>query len=91
MLARITFFGVVWYVIAGAVIGVLARMIVPGRQRLSMLLTIALGIVSAVIGWLVWNAVFPKNDGIAWIGSIAVAVVILFLYERFRGFGKGRT
>jgi uncharacterized membrane protein YeaQ/YmgE (transglycosylase-associated protein family) len=42
-----------------------------------------LGIVAALVGGFLWNAIFPNNDGIAWIGSIVVAVVILFLYERF--------
>ena len=91
MLARITFFGVVWYIIAGAIIGALARLILPGKQRLSVPLTIVLGIVAAVIGGLIWNAVFPNNDGVAWIGSIIVAVLIVFLYDRFQGVGKGRT
>jgi hypothetical protein len=31
----------------------------------------------------VWNALFPDNEGVAWIGSIVVAVVLVFLYERF--------
>ncbi len=88
MLARITFFGVVWYVIAGAIIGALARLILPGKQRLSVLWTIVLGIIAAIVGGLLWNAIFPDNDGVAWIGSIIVAVVIIFLVDRSRAFGK---
>jgi uncharacterized membrane protein YeaQ/YmgE (transglycosylase-associated protein family) len=82
MLAEITFLGVVWYVIAGLVIGALARLILPGKQQMSVFMTMVLGVVAAVVGGLLWNAVFPNNDGVAWIGSIIVAVVILFLYER---------
>jgi uncharacterized membrane protein YeaQ/YmgE (transglycosylase-associated protein family) len=90
MLARITFFGVVWYVIAGAIIGMLARLILPGKQHVSMLVTVVIGIVAAIVGGLVWNAVFPHNDGVAWIGSIIVAVAILFLYDRVRASGAHR-
>jgi uncharacterized membrane protein YeaQ/YmgE (transglycosylase-associated protein family) len=82
MLGEITFLGVVWYVIAGLVIGLLARLILPGKQQMGLIMTIVLGVVAAVVGGLLWNAVFPDNDGVAWIGSIVVAVVILFLYER---------
>jgi hypothetical protein len=30
----------------------------------------------------VWNAVFSGNDGIAWIRSLIVAIVLIVLYER---------
>ena len=41
-----------------------------------------IGVVSAVVGGLLWNAIFSGNEGIAWIGSIIVAIVIIVLYER---------
>jgi uncharacterized membrane protein YeaQ/YmgE (transglycosylase-associated protein family) len=73
---------IIVYVIAGLVIGVLARAIVPGRQSMSLVATIVLGVIAAVVGGLLWNAIFPDNEGIAWIGSIVVAVVLLLLYAR---------
>ena len=83
MLAEVTFWGVIWYAIAGLVIGALARLILPGKQNMSIWWTIILGVVAAIVGGLIWNALFPDNEGVAWIGSIIVAVVILFLYDRF--------
>jgi len=83
MLAEVTFWGVIWYAIAGLVIGALARLILPGKQNMSVWWTIILGVVAAIVGGLIWNALFPDNEGVAWIGSIIVAVVILFLYDRF--------
>lgn len=76
---------VVIYVIAGAIIGALARLIVPGKQDMSVAITIVVGILAAIIGGYLWNALFPDNDGIAWIGSIIVAVVLVFVYARFFG------
>ncbi|MEP6666947.1 MAG: GlsB/YeaQ/YmgE family stress response membrane protein [Nocardioidaceae bacterium] len=76
---------IVIYVIAGAIIGALARLIVPGKQSMSIAITIGLGIVAAVIGGFLWNAVFPDNEGIAWIGSLIVAVVLVFLYATLFG------
>jgi uncharacterized membrane protein YeaQ/YmgE (transglycosylase-associated protein family) len=86
------------YILAGIVIGFLARLIVPGKQQMSFVATVVLGVVAAVIGGLIWNAIWPSNDGIAWIGSIIVAVVLVWIYSRFaasRGTGAmdpdGRT
>ena len=81
----ITVADVIVYVIAGAIIGALARLLVPGRQEMSVVVTILLGIVAAVVGGLLWEAVFPDNDGVAWIGSIIVAVVLVVLYVKFAG------
>ena len=76
---------VIVYIIAGAIIGVLARLIMPGRQDLSVVMTIVLGIVAAVIGGIVWEAIFPDNDGVAWIGSIVVAIILLWAYSQLVG------
>jgi uncharacterized membrane protein YeaQ/YmgE (transglycosylase-associated protein family) len=81
------------YAIAGLVIGGLARLILPGKQSMSWGLTMVIGVVSAIVGGILWNAVFSGNEGIAWIGSLLVAIVIIVLYERVaakRG-GAGRS
>jgi uncharacterized membrane protein YeaQ/YmgE (transglycosylase-associated protein family) len=72
------------YILAGLVIGALARLIVPGRQRMGILATIIVGVVAAIIGGILWNAIFPDNEGIAWIGAVIVAVVLVWGYGRFR-------
>jgi uncharacterized membrane protein YeaQ/YmgE (transglycosylase-associated protein family) len=79
------------YIVAGLIIGALARLLLPGRQSMGVVATMVIGIIAAVIGGLLWNAVFPDNDGIAWIGSIIVAVVLVALYVRFFAAGRGRT
>lgn len=68
------------YIVAGLIIGALARLIVPGHQNMGLVTTIVLGVVAAVIGGLLWNAIFPKNAGVAWIGSIIVAVILVWIY-----------
>jgi uncharacterized membrane protein YeaQ/YmgE (transglycosylase-associated protein family) len=91
MVADITFWSIVWYLIAGLVIGILARAVLPGRQSMSIWMTILIGVVAAILGGLAWNAIFPNNDGIAWIGSIIVGVILVWLYSRFAGAGRGRA
>lgn len=80
------------YILAGLVIGALARLIVPGRQAMGILATIIVGVVAAVLGGILWNAIFPDNDGIAWIGSVIVAVVLVWLYAAIAPrFGRPRV
>lgn len=45
------------FIVAGLVIGALARLIKPGRQNLSVLMTLLLGLVGSVIGGLVANLI----------------------------------
>jgi uncharacterized membrane protein YeaQ/YmgE (transglycosylase-associated protein family) len=87
----ISFWDVVVYIIAGLVIGVIARALLPGRQNMSIWMTILIGVVAALIGGFLWNAIFPNNDGIAWIGSIIVGVLLVWLYAAVASRGRTRT
>ena len=87
----ITVVDVIVYAVAGLVIGAIARLLLPGRQDMSIVATIILGAVAAIIGGLLWEAIFPDNDGIAWIGSIIVAILLLWLYATFMGSRGRRT
>jgi uncharacterized membrane protein YeaQ/YmgE (transglycosylase-associated protein family) len=72
------------YVLVGAVIGVLARFLVPGEDPLGLIGTIVLGIVGAVIGGWLAGAVFEDTEGVDWIASIAVAVLLVLAVRMFR-------
>ena len=87
----ITVADVIVYVVAGLVIGALARLLLPGRQDMSIVATIILGVIAAVIGGMAWEAIFPDNDGVAWIGSIVVAVILLYLYVMLTGGARTRS
>jgi uncharacterized membrane protein YeaQ/YmgE (transglycosylase-associated protein family) len=72
--------------IVGAIAGFVARLLVPGRQDLSVVATIALGIVGSFIGGLLGYLLFGKDasDGLLQpagiIGSIIGAVVALLVW-----------
>jgi uncharacterized membrane protein YeaQ/YmgE (transglycosylase-associated protein family) len=80
---------VIVYIVAGLIIGLIARALVPGRQSMSIWVTILLGVIAALIGGILWEAIFPDNDGVAWIGSIIVGVVLVWLYATL--IGRSRT
>ncbi|MGW0823121.1 GlsB/YeaQ/YmgE family stress response membrane protein [Streptomyces sp. NPDC002845] len=60
--------GIITAIVIGIVIGVLGRLVVPGRQRIGVLWTIAVGIVAALVGTGI-AAAFDVADtrGIDWI------------------------
>lgn len=74
------------FIVFGLVVGVIARLLVPGRQRLGIGMTLVLGLVGSVVGGVVANAL---GTGDIWelniIGSlvaIAAAVVFITIGER---------
>ncbi|MFJ4677912.1 MULTISPECIES: GlsB/YeaQ/YmgE family stress response membrane protein [Kitasatospora] len=75
---------ILWAIIAGLVIGVLAKLVIPGRQPIPLWLTILLGIVGGLIGNALASAFgVADTNGIDWIRHLfqigAAAVLILLV------------
>jgi uncharacterized membrane protein YeaQ/YmgE (transglycosylase-associated protein family) len=70
-----------WLIIEGLVIGVLAKLVIPGRNPVPIWLTIIIGIAGALIGNWISNYVGVRNtNGIDWIRhllQIGVAAVLV--------------
>ncbi len=81
------------WLITGLVVGFIARAIVPGRQHLGVLLTIALGVVGAVLGGVISSALWPtwSNEPDVnrmwpgWLMSVLGAVIVLWGYLALTG------
>ena len=77
--------GIIAAIVIGAIIGALARLILPGKQNIPIWLTIVVGIVAALVGTAIARAIgIPTaTSGIDWlellvqliVAVIAVAVV----------------
>ena len=72
---------ILYFIIVGLIVGALARLLMPGRDPIGILGTIILGIVGAIIGGYVWQAIFGPNKGVSWIGSVIVAMILLGIYR----------
>ena len=76
-------------IVFGAVIGVLARLVLPGKQSMGMLITIVLGILGALIGyWLAAQIGVCQTRGLdwtRWLISIAAAAVLVLIYGSITG------
>ena len=73
-------------IIVGAIIGALGRLLLPGKQNISLVMTILIGIVANVIvTFVVRQLGYSNNSGIAWIPLILgaiVAAVLIVVYGR---------
>lgn len=85
---------IIVFIVVGLIVGALARLLLPGKDPIGILATIVIGIVGAVVGGYLWTAIFGEgNEGVAWIGSILVAMGLLLLYRKMT-YGReshGRT
>ena len=79
--------GLLEYVVVGLIVGALARLLMPGRDPIGVLATIAIGVLGAVAGGYIWRAVFGDGGGVEWIGSILVAMGLLFVFREMT-YGK---
>jgi len=81
--------GIISAIVVGAIIGALGRLVVRGSQRISILVTIIIGIVAALIGtWLaqiVGVEVTPRIDWIELLFQVALAAIFVSLYAGWAG------
>ena len=82
---------IIGLLIIGVVAGYVARLLVPGRDSMSVVQTIVLGVVGSFIGGFIGYALFHKDSAqgfvqpSSWIGSIVGAVIALLVYNAVTG------
>ena len=76
--------GILYTILIGAVIGVLARFFKPGADPMGWILTIILGIVGAWAGGYIAGALGISSGVMGFVVSIVCAIVLLYLYEMIR-------
>jgi uncharacterized membrane protein YeaQ/YmgE (transglycosylase-associated protein family) len=86
---EIAVFQILGLIVVGLVIGVLARLIKPGRQRMSMLATLLLGIVGAIIGGFIASllgvgSIFELNF-LGFVFAVIAAVLLVGTAEALSG------
>jgi len=81
-------------IIVGLIAGVIARLVVPGKQNLSVGMTLLLGIIGSFVGGFLGYLLFGADPSGGFfqpagiIGSIIGAIIVLLLWTRF---GSRRT
>ncbi|MGH2786901.1 MAG: GlsB/YeaQ/YmgE family stress response membrane protein [Actinomycetota bacterium] len=79
-----------YLILAGLVVGAVARLLMPGRDPIGILGTLLLGVVGALLGGYLWIEVlgFDNSKGIEFIAAVLTAILLLFI---FRKMTYGRT
>ena len=74
--------GIISMIIVGFIVGLLARAIMPGDQKMGWIMTTILGIVGAFVAGYLGQAMgwSVPGEGAGWIGSLVGAVIVLFVY-----------
>jgi uncharacterized membrane protein YeaQ/YmgE (transglycosylase-associated protein family) len=84
---------VIGFLVAGLIIGAIARLLLPGRQRIGLLWTLLLGVAGSVIGGTIANALRTGSiwelNFIGFVAAVIAAVGLLAVGERM-GLGAGK-
>lgn len=80
---------IITLIVIGAIVGLLARALLPGRQSIGMLATLAIGIVGSFIGNYIGEAISPDGT-MHWILAVLVSIGLLAAYVSVVG-RRGRT
>jgi uncharacterized membrane protein YeaQ/YmgE (transglycosylase-associated protein family) len=83
-------FGIIGWIVFGLVVGVFAKLLMPGKDPGGIIITILLGIAGAVLGGLIGQmlGLYGPNEAAGLIMSVIGAVLLLFLYRKFRPAAK---
>ena len=76
-------FGVLGWILFGLVVGVIAKLLMPGRDPGGAIITILLGIVGAVLGGFLGRALgfYGPNEPAGFLMSLVGAVAVLAIYR----------
>jgi len=74
-------------IVIGFIVGLLARALKPGNDRMGIILTTLLGIAGAFVAKYVGQAMgwYGPNDAAGWIASVVGAIVLLVIYGLVAG------
>ena len=74
---------IILWIVFGLVVGIIAKLLMPGRDPGGFIVTTLLGIAGALVGGFVGRAMgfYGSNQSAGWIMSILGAIVLLALYR----------
>ena len=75
--------GIVAWIVFGLIVGIIAKLLMPGRDPGGFVVTALLGIAGAFVGGFVGRAMgfYGPTQSAGWLMSIAGAIVLLLLYR----------
>ena len=84
--------GIIGFLVFGLVVGAVARLIKPGRQNLSLVMTLVLGVVGSLIGGFVASLLGTGTFGeLNIIGAVVAIIAAVLLIGVAEGMSSKRT
>jgi uncharacterized membrane protein YeaQ/YmgE (transglycosylase-associated protein family) len=79
--------GFLGWIVFGAIVGIIAKLLMPGKDPGGFIITILLGIVGAMLGGFLGRVLgfYREGEAAGYIMSIVGAMLILFLYRMVAG------
>ena len=80
-------FGILGWIVFGLIVGVVAKLLMPGRDPGGMIVTVLLGIAGAIVGGFLGRTMglYGPQDAAGLFMSVAGAIVLLLLYRLIAG------
>jgi uncharacterized membrane protein YeaQ/YmgE (transglycosylase-associated protein family) len=77
---------IVWTILIGLVVGLLARFLMPGDDKMGLILTTVLGVGGSLAATYAGQAMgwYTAGEGAGFIASLVGALVLLFVYNMVR-------
>ena len=81
------------WILFGLIVGIVAKLIMPGPDPGGMIVTILLGIVGALIGGFIGRMLgwYGEGDPVGFIMAVIGAIVVLFGYRKLSSTSRGRA
>ena len=78
---------IIGWILFGLVVGVVAKVLMPGRDPGGMIVTVLLGIVGALIGGFIGRLLgwYGESDPVGFIMAVLGAILVLFAYRKISG------
>lgn len=75
---------ILWMIIIGFVVGLLARAIMPGRDPLGIIMTIILGVIGSLVAGFFGQAVglYRADEPAGFLAAVLGAMLVLFIYRQ---------
>ncbi len=78
---------IIGWILFGLIVGVVAKLLMPGRDPGGMIVTILLGIGGALVGGFIGRAFgwYGEGDPVGFIMAVIGAILVLFAYRKISG------
>lgn len=78
--------GILWTIVLGFVIGVIAKFLHPGKDDMGFIMTIVIGIAGSFLAGVIGQYMgwYRAGEGAGFIASVVVAIVLLVIYGNIK-------